>query len=169
MPWKRLDVLVEGMPRLSSAATSLSVGLVGVGLERDRLQAQDLGVSDQLPCLVFRSDSERFLVEAAVFVLRHGFEGMPNAFPEVMAPEVMAAGLPLILTDASPGPLAVVEPGVSALGVPSDDPTSPAAAMTSLASDSDRCKRMGDAARARIASFGWPQLEPLWQSLLVLS
>lgn len=157
-------MLVEGMPRLSSAATSLSVGLVGVGLERDRLQAQDLGVSDQLPCLVFRSDSERFLVEAAVFVLRHGFEGMPNAFPEVMA-----AGLPLILTDASPGPLAVVEPEVSALGVPSDDPTSPAAAMTSLASDSDRCKRMGDAARARIASFGWPQLEPLWQSLLVLS
>jgi len=147
------------MPRLSSAATSLSVGLVGVGL-----QAQDLGVSDQLPCLVFRSDSERFLFEAAVFVLRHGFEGMPNAFPEVMA-----AGLPLILTDASPGPLAVVEPGVSALGVPSDDPTSPAAAMTSLASDSDRCKRMGDAAKARIASFGWPQLEPLWQLHLVLS
>ena len=60
-------MLVEGMPRLSSAATSLSVVLVGVGLERDRLQAQDLGVSDQLPCLVFRSDSERFLVEAAVF------------------------------------------------------------------------------------------------------
>ena len=151
------------MPRLSSAATSLSVVLVGVGLERDRFQAQDLGVSDQLPCLVFRSDSERFLVKA-VFVLRHSFEGMPNAFPEVMS-----VGLPVIVTDASPGPLEVVEPGVSSLGVPSDDPTSPAAAMTSLASDADRCKRMSDAARARIASFGWPQLEPLWQSLLVLS
>ena len=149
---------------MSSAATSLSVVLVGVGLERGRLQAQDLGVSDQLPCLVFRSDSERFLVEAAVFVLRHGFEGMPNTFPEAMA-----AGLPVIVTDASPGPLEVVEPGVSALGVPSNEPTSPAAAMTSLVSGSGRCKRLGDAARARIASFGWLQLEPLWQSLLGLS
>ena len=166
VPQKGLDVLIAALPMLSGAAADWPVTLVGDGPERDRLkaQAQDLGVSDQLPCLVFRSDSECFLVKAAVFVLRHGFEGMPNAFPEVMA-----AGLPLILTDASPGPLAVVEPGVSALGVPSDDPTSPATAMTSLASDSDRCKRMGDAARARIASFGWPQLEPLWQSLLVLS
>ena len=157
-------MLVEGMPRLSSAATSLSVVLVCVGLERDRLQAQDLGVSDQLPCLVFRSDSERFLVEAAVFVLRHGFEGMPNAFPEVMA-----AGLPLILTDASPGPLEVVEPGVSGLVVPSDDPDALAAAMASLASDPERCRRMGAAARARIASLDWPQLEPLWRSILALS
>ena len=152
------------MPRLSSAATSLSVVLVGVGLERDRLQAQDLGVSDRLRWLGFRSDPEHFLAKAAVFVLPSRFEGMPNALLEAMA-----AGLAVIVTDASPGPLAVVEPGVSALGVPSDDPTSPAAAMTSLASDSDRCKRTGDAARARIASFGWPLLEPLWQSLLVLS
>ena len=113
---------------------------------------------------MFRSDSERFLVEAAVFVLRHGFEGMPNAFPEVMA-----AGLPVIVTDASPGPLEVVEPGVSGLVVPSDDPDALAAAMASLASDPERCRRMGAAARARIASLDWPQLEPLWRSILVLS
>ena len=99
-----------------------------------------------------------------MFVLRHGFEGMPNAFPEVMA-----AGLPVIVTDASPGPLEVVEPGVSGLVVPSDDPVALAAAMTLLASDPDRCKRMGNAARARIASLDWPQLEPLWRSILALS
>ena len=157
-------MLVEALPRLSTAATALSVAFAGGGLERDRLQAQDLGVSEKLPCLGFLSDSERFLVEAAVFVFRSGFEGMPNAFPEAMA-----AGLTVIVTDASPGPLEVVEPRVSALGVPSDDSTSPAAAMTSLASDPARCKRMGDAASARIASSGWPQLEQLWRSLLALS
>ena len=80
VPQKLLDVLVEAMPRLSSAAMPLSVALVGVGLERDRLQAQDLGVSDQLPCLVFCSGSERFLVEAAVFVLRHGLKACPMPF-----------------------------------------------------------------------------------------
>ena len=157
-------MLVEAMPRLSIAAKALFIAFVGVWLERDRLQAQDLGVSDQLQCLGFRSDFERFLVEAAVFVVLAGFEGMPNALPAVMA-----AGLFLIVTDASPGTLEVDEPDVSAFGVPSDNPTSPAAAMTLLASDSGRCRRMGDAARARIASFGWPQLEQLWRSLLGLS
>ena len=166
VPQKGLDVLVEALPRLSGAATAWPVTLVGDGPERDRLQSQakDLGVSDQLQCLGFRSDPERFLAEAAVFVLPSRFEGMPNALLEAMA-----AGLAVIVTDASPGPLEVVEPGVSGLVVPSDDPIALAAAMTSLASDSDRCKRMGDAARARIASLDWPRLEPLWRSVLGLS
>ena len=128
------------------------------------MQVQVLGVSHQLQCLGFCSDSERFPVETVVFVLPSGFEGMPNA-----SPEAMAAGLFVIVTDASPGPLEVVEPGVSVLGVPSNDSVALAAVMTSLASDPDRRKRMGDAARARIASFCWPQLEPPWRSLLALS
>ena len=164
MSQKRRDVLVEAMPRLSSAATALFVAFAGVGLERARLQALDFGVSDQQQCLGFRSDSERFLAEAVVFVLPSGFEGMPNALPEAVA-----AGLSVIVTDASPGPLEVVEPGGSALGVPSDDSVALAAAMTSLASDPDRCKRMGDAARARSAAFCWPQLEPPWRALLAVS
>ena len=166
VPQKGLDVLIEALPRLSGAAAAWPVTLVGDGPERDRLQAQakDLGVSDQLRCLGFRSDPERFLAEAAVFVLPSRFEGMPNALLEAMA-----AGLAVIVTDASPGPLEVVEPGVSGLVVPSDDPVALAAAMESLASDPDRCRRMGDAARARIASLDWPQLEPLWRSILALS
>ena len=121
-------------------------------------------MSDLLRFLGFRPDPERFLADAAVFVLPSRFEGMPNALLEAMA-----AGLAVIVTDASPGPLEVVEPGVSGLVVPSDDPDALAAAMASLASDPERCRRMGAAARARIASLDWPQLEPLWRSTLALS
>lgn len=166
VPQKGLDVLVDALPRLSGAAAEWPVTLVGDGPERETLlqQAQDLGVSGRLSCLGFRSDPERFLAEAAVFVLPSRFEGMPNALLEAMA-----AGLAVIVTDASPGPLEVVEQGVSGLVVPSDDPVALAAAMESLASDPDRCRRMGDAARARIAALDWPQLEPLWRSILALS
>ena len=166
VPQKGLDVLIEALPRLSAAAAAWPVTLVGDGPERETLQrqAKDLGVSNQLRWLGFRSDPERFLAEAAVFVLPSRFEGMPNALLEAMA-----AGLAVIVTDASPGPLEVVEPGVSGLVVPSDDPVALAAAMESLASDPDRCRRMGDAARARIAALDWPQLEPLWRSILALS
>ena len=159
-------MLVEALPRFCGAATAWPVTLMGDRPVRDRLpvQAQGLGVSDQLQCLEVCSDPQRFLATAAVFALPSRFEGMPNALLEAMA-----AGLAVIVTDASPGPLEVVEPGVSGLVVPSDDPVALAAAMTSLASDPDRCKKMGDAARARIASLDWPQLEPLWRSLLALS
>ena len=166
VPQKGLDVLIAALPRLSGAAAAWPVTLVGDGPERETLQrkARDLGVSDRLRCLGFRSDPERFLAEAAVFVLPSRFEGMPNALLEAMA-----AGLAVIVTDASPGPLEVVEPGVSGLVVPSDDPVALAAAMEALASDPERCRRMGAAASQRIAALDWPQLEPLWRSILALS
>ena len=166
VPQKGLDVLIAALPRLSGAAAEWPVTLVGDGPEREALQqqARDLGVSERLRCLGFRSDPERFLAEAAVFVLPSRFEGMPNALLEAMA-----AGLAVIVTDASPGPLEVVEPGVSGLVVPSDDPAALAEAMQVLVSDPERCRRMGAAARERIAALDWPQLEPLWRSILALS
>ena len=166
VPQKGLDVLIAALPRLSGPAAAWPVTLVGDGPEREALrqQANALGVSNRLRCLGFRSDPERFLEEAAVFVLPSRFEGMPNALLEAMA-----AGLAVIVTDASPGPLEVVEPGVSGLVVPSDDSLALAEAMQALASDPERCRRMGAAARARITALDWPQLEPLWRSILALS
>ena len=135
---------VEVLPRFRGAATAWPVTLMGDRPLRDRLpvQAQGLGVTDQLQCLGFCSDPQRFLAEAAVFVLPSRFEGIPNVLLESIA---------------------------AGLVVPSDHPIALAAEMTPLASDSDRCKRMGDAARARIASLDWPRLEPLWRSVLGLS
>ena len=166
VPQKGLDVLIAALPRLSGSAAEWHVILVGDGPEREALQQQadDLGVSSRLRCLGFRSNPDQFLAEAAVFVLPSRFEGMPNALLEAMA-----AGLAVIVTDASPGPLEGVEPGVSGLVVPSDDPAALAKAMQALASDPERCRRMGAAAKARIAGLDWPQLEPLWRSILALS
>ena len=166
VPQKGLDVLIAALPRLSGAAAQWPVTLVGDGPEREALQQQAnaLGVACRMRCLGFRSDPERFLAEAAVFVLPSRFEGMPNALLEAMA-----SGLAVIVTDASPGPLEVVEPGVSGVVVPSDDPAALAEAMQGLVSDPERCRRMGAAARERIAALDWPQLEPLWRSILALS
>ncbi|GIS13426.1 MAG: hypothetical protein CM15mP116_00090 [Synechococcus sp.] len=53
---------------------------------------------------------------------------MPNALLEAMA-----VGLAVVVTDASPGPLEVVEAGVSGLVVPSDEPAALADALDRLA------------------------------------
>ena len=78
----------------------------------------------------FCADPQPFLLQAGVFVLPSRFEGMPNALLEAMA-----AGLAVVVTDASPGPLEVVEEGVSGLVVPSDDPYALAEALDRLVVD----------------------------------
>lgn len=165
VPQKGLDVLIEALPRLSGAAAAWSVTLVGDGPERDRLQAQakDLGVSDQLRFLGFRSDPERFLAEAAVFVLPSRFEGMPNALLEAMA-----AGLPAVVSDASPGPLEMVSDGVHGCVVPREDWQAFARALERLMLDEALRERCGAEARAKLRSLDWDVVEPHWRSVLAL-
>ena len=158
-------MLVEALPRLSGAAADWPVTLVGDGPERDRLQSQakDLGVSDQLQCLGFRSDPERFLAEAAVFVLPSRFEGMPNALLEAMA-----AGLPSVVSDASPGPLEMVSDGQQGLVVPSEDVIAFAAALQRLMLDGDLRHRYGVSARETLRALDWDVGESHWRSVLAL-
>ena len=150
------------MPRLSSAATSLSVVLVGVGLERDRLQAQDLGVSDQLQCLGFRSDPERFLAEAAVFVLPSRFEGMPNALLEAMA-----AGIPSLAFHKRQSGMGWV--GQLEQFPWSQQPAALADVLRQLQSDPEQRAALGRQSRQRYRSLFqrsvWLQQLEQWQSV----
>jgi glycosyltransferase involved in cell wall biosynthesis len=139
--------------------------VVGDGPERSSLEelAEQLGVADRVSFLGFHSDPFCHLDVAAVFVLPSRFEGMPNALLEAMS-----LGLAVIVTDASPGPLEVVEHGVSGLVVPSDNPAALAAALFQLAGDPDLRCRLGAAAKERIVAMDWPQLEAVWRSVLAL-
>ncbi|MDP6310331.1 MAG: glycosyltransferase, partial [Prochlorococcaceae cyanobacterium ETNP14_MAG_4] len=104
-----------------------------------------------------------YLAAASVFVLPSRFEGMPNALLEAMA-----AGLSVIVTDASPGPLEVVEDRRCGIVVPSEDPHALAEAMSELVEDGDLRNRLGIAARERLADLDWAQVEPQWRSVLAL-
>jgi glycosyltransferase involved in cell wall biosynthesis len=120
-------------------------------------------VTDRISFEGFRPDPAPYLARAGVFLLPSRFEGMPNALLEAMA-----QGIPPIVTDASPGPLEVVEDGRSGLVVPTDDPDALARAMERLATDPALRHRMGAEARRRLAALDWPRVEPLWRSVLAL-
>jgi len=89
------------------------------------------------------------------------FEGMPNALLEAMA-----AGLAVVVTDASPGPLEVVEDGVNGLVVPSDDAQALAVALERLAANSALREQYGAMARQTLRQLDWPVVGPIWDALV---
>lgn len=163
VPQKGIDVLVHALAQTAGVAQNWPLSLVGDGPERERLeqQVQQAGLQERVKFLGFRSDPQTFLLQAGVFVLPSRFEGMPNALLEAMA-----AGLAVVVTDASPGPLEVVEHGVSGLVVPSDDPEALAAALERLAGDPDLRSRLGAAARDTLRQLDWPVVGPIWDALV---
>ncbi|MBQ62282.1 MAG: glycosyl transferase family 1 [Gammaproteobacteria bacterium] len=165
VPQKGVDVLISAIALLSGSASEWPVVLVGDGPERQALEKQAAveGVQDHVHFEGFRSDPEVLLAAASVFVLPSRFEGMPNALLEAMA-----AGLAVIVTDASPGPLEVVEDRRCGIVVPSEDPHALAKAMSELVEDVDLRNRLGFAARERLAALEWAQVEPQWRSVLAL-
>jgi len=113
-----------------------------------------LGIADRVTIVGRVSDAELadWYRRAQVLVspsLYEGF-GLPAA-------EAMACGTPVIASDAGalPEVVAHLETGVI---VPSADARVLADAIGSLLADPERCRRMGEAARARVLSrFTWDQ------------
>ena len=153
VPQKGLDVLIRAFASLPpSVREGWRVTLVGDGPERQALEAlaSDAGLRKSIRFEGFRSDPLVFMRRASIFALPSRFEGMPNALLEAMA-----AGLPSVVSDASPGPLEMVTDGRQGLVVPCDDVSAFATALQQLMRDGDLRDRYGDAARAKLRSLDW--------------
>ena len=165
---KGLDLLIEAFAVLldgSESMDSWSLTLVGDGPERVGLEAlaERCGVQHRIRFLGHCRDVRSELAAAAVFVLPSRKEGMPNALLEAMA-----AGLAVIVNDASPGPLEFVTHGQNGLVVPHDDAAALARAMLRLQADPQLRIRLGLAAQDRLKSQDWPVLEPIWKAALAM-
>ena len=163
VPQKGIDVLIRALEMASGAAADWTLTLVGDGPERQSLEQQvhAAGLQERVRFLGFRTDPQTFLLRAGVFVLPSRFEGMPNALLEAMA-----AGLAVVVTDASPGPLEVVEDGVNGLVVPSDDAQALAVALERLAANSALREQYGAMARQTLRQLDWPVVGPIWDALV---
>ena len=166
VPQKGLDLLIRAFASLPpSVRDGWCVTLVGDGPERQTLEelASVAGLRDVVRFEGFRSDPLVFVRRASIFALPSRFEGMPNALLEAMA-----AGLPSVVSDASPGPLEMVRDGQQGLVVPSDDVIAFAAALQRLMLDRELRHRCGVAAMATLRALDWDVVESHWRSVLAL-
>lgn len=107
--------------------------------------AAHLGIAHRVVFSGFRLDIPELLAEVAVSVLPSLSEGLSNSLLESMA-----AGVPVVATRVGGSPEAV-EDGVSGLLVPPRDAAALAEGMNALLGDAALARRLGEAARRRIA------------------
>ena len=126
-----------------------------------RKRVRALGLDRQIKFHGMVKDPTGLLARSRVFALPSRFEGTPNSLLEAMA-----SGLACIVSDASPGPLKLVEHEKSGLVVRTDDPHALAEAFSRLADDSDFQLEIATAARERTREFLIDSVAGQWETLL---
>ena len=139
--------------------------IAGDGPERAALErlVATLLPEGQVQFLGFQTNPLALYQHGAVFVLPSRFEGMPNALLEAMG-----SGLAVIVSNASPGPLEVVQHGESGWVVPTEQVDSLADAMQRLAEDPALRFRLGSSAAELMAAHSWDSLDSTLKNALQL-
>lgn len=153
---KGVDIVVRSLARVRPSVPDADLVVVGDGPCRASLErlARDEGVSDCIRFVGQQATVGPWLEACDLFVLASRQEGLGIA-----ALEAMAAGLPVVAA-ATGGLIEIVDDGVTGLIVPCRgrgfmgpevSPDDLAEAIVALMLDSERCREMGHAARARVA------------------
>jgi L-malate glycosyltransferase len=140
---KRQEDFLEALALARRDRPDLAAFLVGEGERMEALKAlaARLGLEGHAFFLGRRPDVPAVLARAALGVLSSAQEGLSNAVIEGMA-----AGLPMVVTDAG-GNAELVRHGERGLVVPVAAPAALGRAMTELLSDPARARAFGEAGR----------------------
>jgi glycosyltransferase involved in cell wall biosynthesis len=160
---KAPDVLIDAFAKFLQYNPNWSLQIAGDGpMGRELVErVHDYGIGDSVVFHGLVRDPTELLARCRIFVLPSRFEGTPNSLLEAMA-----ARLACVVTDASPGPLRLVEHGVSGLVVKTDDVDKLAAALRRLARDAGLRRKLAQAAWERTSSFRLENVATDWERLL---
>lgn len=163
---KAQDVLLDAFAQAGEDFKNWRLAIVGDGRLAATLRAQaaTLGIAERVDWHGIVPDPYHFYRSAEVFALPSRVEGTPNALLEAMS-----CGLPVVVSDGAPGPLELVEDGVTGLIVPVNDPAKLAAALRRLGNDGDLRARLGKAARERVTEYDLPRALGTWESIVGLA
>ncbi|MDA1100690.1 MAG: glycosyltransferase family 4 protein [Proteobacteria bacterium] len=162
---KAQDVLIEAFASIADDFPQWRLAIAGAGKLEHSLRelAEKCGVARRVDWLGEVTDIWKHYEEASIFALPSRHEGMPNALLEAMN-----AGLPAIVTQASPGPLELVEDQIHGLVVPVDDPAALATALRTLIGDPALRVEQGRAGRERSKAFELDAVMRRWEQVLGL-
>lgn len=150
---KGLDTLVEAFARLHESHPGVRLKIAGRGKDGAVVArlARERGVAEAVDLLGPVSDEERLelLAGATIMLMPSRFEGFG-----LVAAEAMAAGVPLVASDAGSLP-EVVAPPAGGMTVPAGDAKALAAAAVALLDDAGRRAELSRSARAAAGRYTW--------------
>jgi glycosyltransferase involved in cell wall biosynthesis len=155
LPVKRWDRLLVAALELKRRGLDCLVRIAGDGPLRGSLQqrAEALGLANRIEFIGYTDDIPSLLSNATFLVLTSDNEGCPN-----VVIEAMACGRAVVATDVGDVPY-LVEDGKTGFVVPRGDDTALVARMATLITQSDLCRRMGEAGRVKAErEFGLDRL-----------
>ena len=160
---KAPDILVEAFAEFSLEHPEWSLEIAGDGPMEPELREQvcALGLENKVTFHGMVKDPTDLLTRSRIFALPSRFEGTPNSLLEAMA-----SGLACIVSDASPGPLRLIEHEKSGLVVKTGDSGALAGALRWLAKYPDIQAAMTIAARERTREFLIDHVAREWEKLL---
>jgi glycosyltransferase involved in cell wall biosynthesis len=160
------DVLIDAFAQIASRTVGWTVTIAGDGELKSELaaRARARSIEDRVHLVGVVPDPVPLFQSAAIFVLPSRYEGMPNALVEAMT-----CGLPVVVTDSSPGPLELLRHGINGLVVPGDNAPAMAEAIERLIRDATLRDRLGQAARASVTRFSFAETLDIWNDICGLS
>jgi glycosyltransferase involved in cell wall biosynthesis len=162
---KAQGTLLRAFAGLAPGMAEWRLAFAGTGPLRHELQAlsEELGIADRVDWLGTVPDLSAHYANFSIFVLPSHHEGMPNALLEAMW-----SGMSCVISDASPGPLEVIEDKINGLVFPVDDVSALTGALSALMQDRDYREKLGSAAREKSQEFEITNVLKIWDRVLRL-
>lgn len=162
-PAKGIDILIEALAVLKSKGKEYQLWIAGDGPEKENLhaQAKDVGVAADIRWLGGVSELVPLYKKASLFILPSRMEGMPNALLEAMS-----CGLPVVTSNASPGPLEYVVHGETGLVFESESSSSLAAVIDEIMGDDAERYRMATNSIDKVKPFLCSNVIPEWEKII---
>ncbi len=162
---KAYDVVLVAFAKIHLSFPEWRLEIIGEGELKESLekQAKRLKIATSIIWHGRQNDPFSFYRATEIFVLASRYEGMPNAMLEAMA-----CGMPVVVTNASPGPLEYVTHDKTGLVVPVEDSDALADALLELMHDPELRDRFGRAGKVRVAECDIENVLPVWEKVLNL-
>ena len=160
---KGVDILIEAFARISHQISDWRLEIVGDGPMMCELEGltDRWGIQSKVTFHGHKTNVHDFYRQASIFALPSRYEGTPNALIEAMC-----WGLPVVTSDASPGPLELVRQEYNGLIFPSENTNAMADALLELATNKRKRRQMNLNSRKESRRFELESAMREWEMVL---
>lgn len=160
---KGFDLLIKAWAIVAQQYPKWRLVIYGNGSREEyQLQADQLGIGEQVHCQPATPDIASRYAESSIFVLSSRYEGFG-----LVLTEAMSCGLPCVSFDCPYGPSEIICEGEDGFLVPAEDVSALADRLMQLMRSEELRRRMGEQARHNVMRYSPEQVMEKWINVVL--